>query len=168
MSPDQLRDALGALRWSQRGLAEILECDDRLVRRWIGGEMTVPPDVAEWLLELSNLHTSLPPPAAWRRRATGRKAAGVDTMPVEPTIEVSSVSWDWQPGGKVTARGTVAISRGGSALPPITLHFEIPAETPPRNALADPRNWVLTRLRQAFRPSRAAKSGSDLGQTQSS
>ena len=82
-------------------------------------------------------------------------------MPVDSTIEVSSVSRHWQPGGKVTAKGTMAISRDASDLPPITLHFEIPAVRPPRTALADPSNWVLSRLRQAFRSSRPPKSNAD-------
>jgi len=30
MTPDRLRECLALLHWSQRGLAEILYCDDRL------------------------------------------------------------------------------------------------------------------------------------------
>jgi hypothetical protein len=158
MTPDELRNALGALRWSQRGLAEILGCDDRLVRRWVGGEAAVPPDVADWLQDLAELHASLPPPAAWRRRSSGNTVAGVDTMPVDRTTEVSSVSWDWQPGGKVTAKGFLTIARADSEQP-ITLHFEIPTETVPRKALADPSNWVLSHLRRALRSTKPPGSG---------
>jgi len=68
MSPSNLRDALTLLRWSQRGLAEALECDDRLVRRWASGDAPVPPDVAAWLIELARAHQSRPAPRTWRTR----------------------------------------------------------------------------------------------------
>lgn len=68
MSPDRLRDVLSLLRWSQRGLAEALTCDDRLVRRWASGDATVPPDVIEWLERLAAAHAALPAPTGWRRR----------------------------------------------------------------------------------------------------
>jgi hypothetical protein len=160
MIPDQLRAALRDLHWSQRGLAEILRCDDRLVRRWITGELTVPPDVAGWLQDLADLHSALPPPAAWRRRGTSRKAVGEDVMPTEPTIEVANVSWDWQPGGRVTARGEISVARGGAGLPPITLSFQIPMEpVPTRAVMTDPGTWVLGRLRQALRSPRPTGAG---------
>jgi hypothetical protein len=165
----QARRALAVLRWSQRGLAEILNCDDRLVRRWISGEVAIPADVADWLLDLAELHTSLPPPAAWRRRATGSKAEGGVSMPVNQDIELSSVSWDWHPVGNVVAKGTMTVGRSATEQPPITLHFEIPmANLPPRAVLADPQAWVLTRLRQALYSPRPAKSEAGSGQLQSS
>lgn len=69
MTPDRLRLALGLLRWSQRGLAEALECDDRLVRRWASGHASVPPEVAAWLEALAAAHAAHPVPQGWRRRA---------------------------------------------------------------------------------------------------
>jgi len=76
-------------------------------------------------------------------------------MAVDQTTEISSVSWDWQPGGRITARGKVTVSHGGSEQPPMTLHFEIPVtQLPARSVLADPQSWLLSRLRQALRPSR--------------
>ncbi len=68
MSPSDLREALVALRWSQRGLAEALGCDDRLVRRWASGDAAVPADVAVWLLDLARVHAANPPPRTWRSR----------------------------------------------------------------------------------------------------
>ncbi len=69
MSPNRLREALSLLRWSQRGLAEALGCDDRLVRRWASGDATVPPDVATWLADLAEAHARRPAPEGWRRRS---------------------------------------------------------------------------------------------------
>ncbi len=69
MCPSGFREALASLRWSQRGLAEALECDDRLVRRWACGDAPIPPDVAAWLLELAGAHESRPPPRTWRTRS---------------------------------------------------------------------------------------------------
>lgn len=68
MSPDRLREVLALLRWSQRGLADALGCDDRLVRRWASGDGSVPPDVATWLEALAAAHERHPPPEGWRRR----------------------------------------------------------------------------------------------------
>lgn len=74
MSPSDLREALASLRWSQRGLAEALECDDRLVRRWASGDAQVPPEVAAWLMELAGAHESRPPPQTWRIRRVASMA----------------------------------------------------------------------------------------------
>ena len=69
MTPDRLRAVLDILRWSQRGLADALACDDRLVRRWASGDASVPPDIATWLEALAEAHERLPVPEGWRRRA---------------------------------------------------------------------------------------------------
>jgi ribosome-binding protein aMBF1 (putative translation factor) len=69
MSPSQLREALAMLRWSQRGLADALECDDRMVRRWASGDASIPPDVSEWLARMADFAQANPPPTTWRRRA---------------------------------------------------------------------------------------------------
>ncbi len=69
MTASRLREVLTILRWSQRGLAEALGCDDRLVRRWASGNASVPPDVADWLEQLGQAMAAHPVPAAWRRSA---------------------------------------------------------------------------------------------------
>ena len=72
MTPDQLRDALALLHWSGRGLAAILMCDERLVRRWGSGAQAVPAPVAAWLGRLAAAHEANPAPcpADWRQRET--------------------------------------------------------------------------------------------------
>jgi transcriptional regulator with XRE-family HTH domain len=61
MTPDRFRECLALLRWSQRGLADALEMDERQVRRWAAGA-TVPPAVAAWLEKLAAIHAKHPPP----------------------------------------------------------------------------------------------------------
>jgi transcriptional regulator with XRE-family HTH domain len=68
VTPDRLRDCLTALRWTQRGFAEALECDDRLVRRWAAGGAEIPASVAAWIETLAKVHEGLPPPQGWKRR----------------------------------------------------------------------------------------------------
>lgn len=75
MSPADFREAVDTLRWSYRGLAETLNCDDRLVRRWASGAMTIPPEVATWLRVLAQVHRSNPPPENWRRNRQSSPAA---------------------------------------------------------------------------------------------
>ena len=54
MTPDRLRECLALLHWSQRGLAVVLFCDDRLVRRWAQGSEPIPQSIAGWLERLAS------------------------------------------------------------------------------------------------------------------
>jgi hypothetical protein len=60
MTPDRLRECLALLHWSQRGLAEILFCDDRLVRRWAQGSEPIPQSIAGWLERLADTAEAMP------------------------------------------------------------------------------------------------------------
>jgi hypothetical protein len=64
---------LAALRWTQRGLAAILECDDRLIRRWAADQAPIPASVAAWLETLAKVHEELPPPQGWKRSQPRRE-----------------------------------------------------------------------------------------------
>lgn len=70
MTAERFHECLASLRWSLRGLAAILECDDRLVRRWASptDPAKIPPAIADWLEGLTQAHELLPPPEDWRRR----------------------------------------------------------------------------------------------------
>lgn len=68
MTPTRLREVLALLRWTQRGLADALTCDERLARRWASGAAPVPPVVAAWLETLATCHADHPPPEGWRIR----------------------------------------------------------------------------------------------------
>ncbi|MEE8659641.1 XRE family transcriptional regulator [Acetobacteraceae bacterium EV16G] len=67
MSPVDLRRSLNTLHWSQRGLAEAIECDPRLVRRWVSGDSAIPEEVANWLRNLATFAQRNPPPLKWKR-----------------------------------------------------------------------------------------------------
>lgn len=67
MTAGRFVECLAALRWTQRGLAAILACDDRLVRRWSNGSGDIPASVAAWLETLAKAHEALPPPQGWKR-----------------------------------------------------------------------------------------------------
>jgi len=70
MKGKRLNECLASLRWTQRGLAAILECDDRLVRRWASDQADIPASVAAWLETLAQAHDAIPPPVGWKRRLT--------------------------------------------------------------------------------------------------
>lgn len=70
MTPNRFRGCLVALGWTQRGLAAILQCDDRIIRRWASGEAEIPVSVAAWLETLTKVHEAAPPPRGWKRRVT--------------------------------------------------------------------------------------------------
>jgi hypothetical protein len=74
MTPATIRAHLATLGWSQRGLADALQRDDRLIRRWLSGDAPIPADAAAWVeraaRELPPLiqavdewHAKNPPPA---------------------------------------------------------------------------------------------------------
>ena len=67
MTPGRYRACLEALGWSQRYLAVVLGCSDRLPRLWAMGGAPVPPAVAEWLVALVAAHEAVPVPANWRQ-----------------------------------------------------------------------------------------------------
>ena len=63
MTPNEIRICLEHLAWSQRGLARLLDLDDRLVRRWASGQNEIPDNIAHWLAMLAAFHAEHPPPA---------------------------------------------------------------------------------------------------------
>lgn len=70
MPRDEFRETLEELHWSQRDVADLLPCNERLVRRWAAGAAEVPPPVAEWLRKRRNAHRDMPPPSRWKRHTT--------------------------------------------------------------------------------------------------
>jgi len=49
MTPARLSTILRALRWSNRTAASLIGCSEGLIRRWRGGAVPVPANVAAWL-----------------------------------------------------------------------------------------------------------------------
>lgn len=62
MTPDDFRECLALLHWSQRGLAAVLGRDERQIRRWASGDYEVPTNIAAWLARLAEFHRTNPPP----------------------------------------------------------------------------------------------------------
>jgi hypothetical protein len=56
VTTDEFRACLVALNWSQRGLADLLDRDERMVRRWAAGQYDIPEDVGGWLATLAAFH----------------------------------------------------------------------------------------------------------------
>ncbi len=67
MTPTRLREILDELHWSQRDLADLVGCNERLVRRWAVGKPEAPGPLADWLEERLTLHRRHPAPS-WRQR----------------------------------------------------------------------------------------------------
>jgi len=70
MTPARYRECLAFLDLSQRGLAPILGCSDRLTRAWATGRSLVPIGIAEWLEEwvaIRQAHPDPLPPEDWHR-----------------------------------------------------------------------------------------------------
>jgi hypothetical protein len=77
VTPERFRQCLDALSWSGRGLAALLNIDERQVRRWANGDYEIPSGIAAWLERLAQYHERNPPPLRAlsgspnpRRRAT--------------------------------------------------------------------------------------------------
>ena len=84
MTPEAFRAAVERLQWSYRGLADMVQVDERQVRRWAAGA-AVPAPIAAWIeraarelgplrREIDLLHAEFdqwieenPPPAAKSR-----------------------------------------------------------------------------------------------------
>ena len=75
MSPERFQKCLDLLRLSQRGLAPLLDCSERLPASWANGTIAVPPKIADWLEKCVKVRATHPeprPPADWRVREDER------------------------------------------------------------------------------------------------
>jgi hypothetical protein len=82
MTPTRYRECLEILGLSQRGLAPLLRCSDRLTRSWATGRETIPTEVSDWLEAwVTNrlAHPDPPPPASWRRNQTARPGQSAES-----------------------------------------------------------------------------------------
>ncbi len=64
--PEMFGEVLRVLGWSRVFLASLLGCDEKLVRKWDQGLLSVPPAVSNWLLSRMAAHYANAPPADWR------------------------------------------------------------------------------------------------------
>jgi hypothetical protein len=71
MTSGRYRECLDFLGLSQRGLAPILDCNDRLTRSWATGRSDIPLGIAEWLEEwvaVRQAHPDPLPPDDWHAK----------------------------------------------------------------------------------------------------
>lgn len=66
MTPNEFRECLALLRWSQRGLADILGIHDTAVRRWASGKNEIPENVSAWLKIITANIKVMPLPENWK------------------------------------------------------------------------------------------------------
>jgi hypothetical protein len=72
VTPTHYRECLDIVGQSQRRLADLLGCSDRLTRAWASGRSRIPDDVAAWLEEWAAIRLAHPdpdPPPAWVKAA---------------------------------------------------------------------------------------------------
>jgi ribosome-binding protein aMBF1 (putative translation factor) len=62
VTPDRFRECLQLLDWSQRGVAALLDINERQVRRFATGQYRIPDPIAEWLETLARFHEAHPAP----------------------------------------------------------------------------------------------------------
>lgn len=67
MTPDRFRANLGLLGWNTPQLALRWRVDDRTIRRWKSGEMSIPPAIAAWVEDLARWLETHPPPDGGQR-----------------------------------------------------------------------------------------------------
>jgi hypothetical protein len=73
VTPQRYQECLDQLELSQRGLAPVLRCSDRLTRAWATGAESIPHEIAVWLescvlLRKGKPKARLPKPREWRRQ----------------------------------------------------------------------------------------------------
>jgi ribosome-binding protein aMBF1 (putative translation factor) len=54
------------LGWSRHRIADVLQCDEDMIRLMEIGQRLIPLSVAQWLWDLVDYHTKHPPPPNWQ------------------------------------------------------------------------------------------------------
>jgi len=74
MAPDRYRECLAIVGQSQRALADVLGCSDRLTRSWATGRAAIPAGIAAWLeawVAIRQAHPDPLPPEDWHHLRAG-------------------------------------------------------------------------------------------------
>jgi hypothetical protein len=74
MDAPDYQQCLDKLNLSHANISVLLGCAVQLSKMWSRGERSIPPAVAEWLLEclyIRNTHPYPAPPEDWRRNRSG-------------------------------------------------------------------------------------------------
>jgi hypothetical protein len=59
MTPDRLRECLGALNWSTAALAVMAQVSPVTARRWLNGKVQIPPGVGRVIEQMAVLAETL-------------------------------------------------------------------------------------------------------------
>lgn len=62
-TPEELREAVEAMRWSKNDVGRIFGIDSRTARRWFSGAIECPHNVADWLVRCADFMRVNPPPS---------------------------------------------------------------------------------------------------------
>lgn len=66
MTPTEFRECLASLRWSQRGLADILNIHPTSVRNMASGKNPIPENIADWLINSASYLKIHSLPEGWQ------------------------------------------------------------------------------------------------------
>lgn len=66
MNGSEFRDALAAMNWTLRGVADTLGVHETRVRRMAKDQHPIPDTLATWLRTLAAVHRRHPLPEGWR------------------------------------------------------------------------------------------------------
>ena len=76
LTPEQFKECLSLLRWTQIDLAAALECDIFLTNAWGNGLEPIPADISAWLEKLAKAHHKAGIPDAYRGAVLKMKVGG--------------------------------------------------------------------------------------------
>jgi transcriptional regulator with XRE-family HTH domain len=82
MTPDEFRNALADIGWSQKELARRLDSNESNIRQMARGYRPIPDVLATWLVGLAALLGDWAPPPKWnsRRHAISTADASPETV----------------------------------------------------------------------------------------
>lgn len=123
MTPTRYRECLGTLGLSQRGLAPILRCSDRLPRAWATGREIIPLEVADWIeawVAIRLEHPDPSPPENWSRRRS-------PTATMDRSIRAEPPAGDCREN-LPTEDTTPNDDQPGPVLPPLDGNAHLPAQ----------------------------------------
>lgn len=66
MTPQRFVEALGHVHWTQKQVAQLLECELSLIEAWVAGKEQIPPAIGMWLEALAETHEAVGVPRCCR------------------------------------------------------------------------------------------------------
>jgi hypothetical protein len=66
MTPQRFLEALDHVHWTQKQVAQLLECELSLIEAWAAGKEHIPPEIGMWLEALAETHEAVGLPRSCR------------------------------------------------------------------------------------------------------